>query len=115
MNQKFPILLNCVAAILGAIGQYCYKKGATKTELWFLNSWTFGGIAAFCVVMALFSISYKMGGRISVVYPFYATTFLWGTLLGVLVEREPWQPIYVLGLGLILSGVTVIAWASGKV
>lgn len=115
-SQKIPILLNCLAAIAGAAGQYLYKKGGVKaaaTGVGF-NAWVIAGILMFCIVMALFVFSYKLGGRISVVYPFYATTFFWGILIGVLIEKEPWHPLYAAGLALVLGGTALIAWASGS-
>lgn len=67
------------------------------------------GVLMFCGVMLLFVIAYKLGGKISIVYPFYATTFIWGTLIGVFLEKEVLRPPYYLGLGLVLAGLTVIA------
>lgn len=116
MSQKVPILLNCVAAVAGALGQYLYKKGGEKIAQAgsALNLYVISGVFMFCIVMALFVVSYKMGGRISVVYPFYATTFLWGTLIGIGFDGEPWHPALGVGIALVLAGTAVIAWFSGS-
>jgi multidrug transporter EmrE-like cation transporter len=104
-DQKLPILLNLLAAFLGALGQYFYKIGAQKSQLGSIAI----GVALFVGVMALFVLAYRFGGRISVVYPFYATTFVWGAVIGVFLEKEPWSNWNLAGLILILGGLTLIA------
>jgi len=108
-SQKIPILLNCLAALLGAGGQYYYKKGSTLLSERIINFPIIIGIGLFCLVMALFVIAYKLGGKISVVYPFYATTFIWGTLIGIIFEKEPVKMGHFVGLSLLMIGLTIIA------
>lgn len=110
-DQKFPILLNVLAAIAGAGGQYFYKKGGERlTSVPLFQNWPIAvGIFLFCVVMLLFVLAYKNGGRISVVYPFYATTFLWGALIGVLAEKEAFSMSQFAGLALMFAGLALIA------
>lgn len=112
-EQLIPILLNLFAAILGAFGQYFYKKGGQILALEgrFFNFPTVIGILLFCGVMALFVVGYKLGGKISVVYPFYATTFIWGSLIGVLLEKENYNMLSVAGLILVVLGVSLVAVA----
>ncbi len=113
-DQKIPILLNLVAALMGAFGQYYYKKGGQILAAGgsFLNWPTAVGVLLFCVVMGLFVVAYKMGGQISVVYPFYATTFVWGALIGVFLEKEILRPLSFAGLALVVVGVATMAIAS---
>ncbi|MBY0384254.1 hypothetical protein K2X05_03770, partial [bacterium] len=108
-NQKIPILLNCIAAFLGALGQYYYKKGSALLSEQPINGSLIGGVLLFCIVMVLFVVAYKMGGKISVVYPFYATTFVWGTFIGVYFEKEVVRKGHFVGLALLLAGLVVIA------
>ena len=113
-GQKIPIVLYLVAAVLGAFGQYYYKKGGqilAETGS-FLNIPTIVGVVLFCLVMVLFVISYKMGGQISVVYPFYATTFVWGVVIGHFLEKEPIKLSSLVGLAFVLVGVSLMAWSS---
>lgn len=112
-NQTLPIILNLFAAILGAAGQYFYKKGGVQFSQGgsFLNVQTIVGIVLFTLVMACFVLGYKMGGKISVVYPFYATTFLWGTLIGVLIEKENFNYQSAVGIAFIFIGLIVLAYA----
>lgn len=115
-DQKIPILLNLLAALLGAFGQYYYKKGGQilASTGKFLNLPTIVGILLFCGVMALFVVGYKLGGKISVVYPFYATTFIWGYLIGVFFEKEGFSAIGSAGLVLVVAGVSLMAWSLGN-
>jgi multidrug transporter EmrE-like cation transporter len=116
MSQTYPMFLHFLAGAFGAIGQYFYKKGGLRMSslpLW-QNGWLFAGIASFCLVMIFFVISYKAGGKISVVYPVYATTFLWGALLGHYLDGEPLAAATWLGMILILAGVAAIGFGATR-
>ena len=110
-NQVVPILLNLLAGLIGAFGQYAYKKGSLKlSEVPILQNYSIWiGVFLFCIVMVLFVMGYKMGGRISVVYPYYATTFIWGALIGKFLEREPMNTSIIGGTLLIIAGLIWIA------
>jgi drug/metabolite transporter (DMT)-like permease len=110
-SQTVPILLNLLAAVIGAIGQWLYKKGGTLIgEIpWHKNWYLFSGMILFCGVMVLFVIAFKMGGRLSVVYPVYATTFIWGTMIAVGWDGEPWAWGQLVGLLLVVVGVSMVA------
>ncbi len=116
-EQQIPILLNLAAAFAGALGQYFYKKGGeiiAQGGSW-LNPQVLVGVLLFCGVMVCFVFGYKLGGKISVVYPFYATTFIWGALIGILLEKEPWHPLLLIGLIMVVAGVSLMAISMEKV
>ena len=110
-SQTVPVLLNLLAAIVGALGQYLYKLGGLRLgqiPLW--KNWPlFTGMALFCLVMGLFVLGFKMGGRLSVTYPAYASTFAWGFVLAAFVDHEPWSFVQLFGLIVILVGVVLVA------
>ncbi len=110
-SQTLPIILNLIAAFFGALGQYFYKIGGQKLGQvpLYKNLPLIGGILMFCAVMGLFVAAYKAGGRINIVYPFYATTFAWGALIGVFVDREPWNTSQVVGLAIMMVGLIILA------
>jgi drug/metabolite transporter (DMT)-like permease len=110
-SQTLPIILNLVAAFFGAIGQYFYKQGGKRlgTEPLYQNWPLLVGMILFCGIMVLFVWAFKMGGRLSVVYPVYATTFVWGTLLAIWAEKEPYSLAQLVGVGIVFVGVSVIA------
>lgn len=112
MSQTMPIILNIIAAFIGAFGQYYYKVGANRLKIdpWFHN-WQIGlGMILFIGVMVLFIASFKMGGRLSVTYPVYASTFIIGTALGVFWDKEPWSAMQLVGVLLVFLGITVVAY-----
>ena len=115
-SQLVPILLNLVAAVLGASGQYLYKMGAGRlSTIPLYRNWPiFVGMFLFCVVMVLFVVAFRLGGRMSVVYPIYATTFVWGTLIAIQFDHEPYSWVQLAGVGVILAGVAMIAWGSPR-
>ena len=110
-SQTIPVLLNLLAAVVGAVGQYLYKIGGNRLgqEPFFKNWPLFTGMILFCGVMVLFVWAFKLGGRLSVVYPVYATTFLWGTLLAVWLEKEPYSVMQLAGVGVVVAGVAMVA------
>lgn len=115
-HQGIPILLNLLAAILGALGQWLYKMGGLKwNEIPVYKNWyLLSGMILFCLVMVLFVVAFKLGGRLSVVYPVYATTFIWGTILALYIDKEPWAWGQILGIFLVIAGVAMVAILSPK-
>jgi drug/metabolite transporter (DMT)-like permease len=111
-DQMIPAILYIIAAFIGAIGQYAYKLGGNKmgTIPVYMNFPLIIGILLFCLVMVLFVVSFKLGGRLSVVYPFYATTFIWGTLLGVFLDKEPVTPAQIFCILLVVLGSGGVAF-----
>ena len=113
-SQTIPILLNLVAAVLGAFGQYLFKLGSGRlgvVPLW--KNWPLlAGVLIFCAVMFCFVSGFRLGGRLSVTYPIYATTFVWGFLNAVLINREAWTLLQLSGILVILLGVTLVALGS---
>lgn len=110
-SQTLPIILNLIAAVVGAVGQWLYKMGANQLgHIPLFKNWQlFVGMILFCLVMGLFIFAFKLGGRLSVVYPVYATTFVWGMLIAINIDHEPWAKTQVLGVGLVVLGVSAIA------
>ncbi|MFP5386262.1 MAG: hypothetical protein ACLGHN_09310 [Bacteriovoracia bacterium] len=109
-NQIVPILLNLLASFLGAVGQWLYKVGAKDLKempIW-KNLPFIGGMAMFMLVMVLFMVAFRLGGRISVTFPVYALTFVWGTMIGVLVDKEPFGALQGIGICLVFIGVAMV-------
>lgn len=115
-NQTLPIILYLLAAIAGAFGQYFYKLGGAQITAipLYRNVSLFAGISLFCIVMALFVAAFRLGAQMSVVYPVYATTFIWGMLIAVFIGKEPWSLLQLLGVTTIVGGVILIALGGNK-
>lgn len=95
------------AAILGAAGQYLYKAGADRaqTAVQYLNVRILGGVACYVGVMVLFVAAFKRGGSMSVLYPLYASTFIWGALIAWWAFGTPVRPVHAAGMALLVGGM----------
>ena len=102
------IILFVIAAVLGAAGQFLYKSGAARITAspWsFLNLWLLGGVLCYVAVMVLFVAAFKRGGELSVLYPIYASTFIWAALISLVAYGTPIKPINVAGMVLLVAGM----------
>jgi multidrug transporter EmrE-like cation transporter len=101
-----------VAAAFGALGQYFYKTGAelasTSWTGYLLNLRLAAGVVCYILVMVLFVAAFRRGGAMSVLYPIYASTFVWGAIIALLAFGEPIRPINVLGMGLLILSMCLM-------
>ena len=102
------IVMFLLAALVGAVGQVLYKSGAEQTTASWMsylkNPLLLGGIICYVLVMVLFVAAFKRGGAMSVLYPLYATTFIWGSLIAWWAYHEPIRAVNVAGMLLLIAG-----------
>jgi uncharacterized membrane protein len=112
MNEKTPllsILMFLAAALLGALGAYLYKSGAeAATGTW--NSYVFnprilGGLACYASVMVLFVAAFRVGGALTVLYPIYASTFVFGAIIAWQAYGTPIKLPNLIGMVLLFAGM----------
>ncbi|NOY30620.1 MAG: hypothetical protein GXP28_10770 [Planctomycetes bacterium] len=100
------------AALLGAVGQYLYKSGADAAGggwyTYVANPRLAGGVFCYVAVMVLFVVAFKQGGSLAVLYPIYASTFIWAALIAWRVYRTPITATNVFGMGLLLVGMYLL-------
>lgn len=97
-----------LAAVLGAVGQFLYKSGSDETTgsfSSFLNLRLLGGVVCYIAVMVLFVAAFKRGGQLSVLYPIYASTFIWAALISLAAYGTPIKPVNVAGMALLVAGM----------
>jgi multidrug transporter EmrE-like cation transporter len=103
------VFMFVIAAFLGALGQFLYKSGADRAggsiASYFLNVRLLGGVVCYVAVMVLFVAAFKRGGALTVLYPIYATTFIWAALIGWMVYGTPIRPINIGGMALLIAGM----------
>lgn len=108
-TPPLSIAMFIVAAFLGAVGQYLYKSGADaaggSVASYLLNPRLLGGVVCYVLVMVLFVAGFKKGGAMTVLYPIYATTFIWGALIGLLAYGTPIKPVNIAGMLLLVLGI----------
>jgi len=108
-TPAISVVFFLTAALLGALGQYLYKSGADLASgtlsSYIVNPRLLGGVICYAAVMVLFVAAFKKGGALTVLYPIYATTFIWAALLALIVYGTPIKPINVAGMGLLVVGM----------
>ena len=62
------------------------------------------GVACYIGVMVLFVAAFKRGGAMSVLYPIYASTFIWGAIARLAFD-EPVRPINIVGMLVLIAGM----------
>lgn len=111
------IICVLIASVLGAIGQFLFKLAATRggaAPLGFLwTPWALIGLSCYIAVMMLFSLAFQRGGTVQVLYPIYATTFIWAAAMAWAIYGQPIRPIHVAGMILLIVGI--ICMSAGKV
>ena len=117
MLTRTPILsISSVlgAAILGAVGQFLFQHGARHGKAGILgfvtNPFILTGMAGYIAVMALFAYAFKIGGTVRVLYPLYASTFIWAALIAWLRYNQAIQPIHAVGMVLLMVGMICMSW-----
>ena len=109
-----PIVCVLVASILGAVGQFLFQVGAKQGKggiVGFItNPFILLGMGGYIAVMVLFTQAFKLGGTVRVLYPLYATTFIWAALIAWLQYDQAIQPIHVAGMILLIVGMICMSW-----
>jgi len=108
------IFLVAGASFLGAAGQFLFKAGSARAEMSvtaFLTSpFIIGGMVSYVAVMVMFTTAFRMGGSVRVLYPIYASTFIWAALGAYILYSEPIRPVHVGGMVLLVGGILCMSW-----
>ena len=98
-----------LASLLGAFGQFLYKSGAEQASegilSYVLNIRILVVVGCYIAVMVLFVAAFKKGGSLTVLYPVYATTFIWAALIAVFAYGTPIKPVNIGGMAFIVVGM----------
>lgn len=115
MFQTPLVSIGCVlvAAMLGAAGQFLFKLAASRggDSPWgfLLTPWALLGLGCYLSVMVLFSHAFQRGGTVPVLYPIYATTFIWAAALAWAIDKQPIRPIHLAGMLLLMAGIVCMS------
>lgn len=108
-TPAISIAMFVAAALFGAIGQYLYKSGADVASgtiaSYVLNPRLLGGVFCYIAVMVLFVAAFRKGGALTVLYPVYATTFIWAAVIALYAYGTPIKAINVTGMVLLIAGM----------
>jgi multidrug transporter EmrE-like cation transporter len=103
--------------ILGAAAQILFKTGANQlvhpTLMAVLMNWPLlGGLSLYGVSTVLLVLALK-DGELSLLYPVIALTYVWVTVLSLLIFHDRVNPIKLTGVGIIVIGVAVLGRRQG--
>lgn len=108
-TPAISIFMFVAAALFGAVGQYLYKSGADAASgtisSYLLNPRLLGGVVCYIAVMVLFVAAFKKGGALTVLYPVYATTFIWAALIALYAYGTPIKTVNIAGMALLVTGM----------
>ena len=115
-THPLSIGLMLAAAVCGAAGSFLYKTGAAEVGAgmagYLANLRLIGGVACYTAVMVLFVAAFRNGGALTVLYPVYATTFIFAAVIGLVAFGTPIRPINLAGMGLLVSGIYLMGRTS---
>jgi multidrug transporter EmrE-like cation transporter len=110
-RRKSIALVFC-CTILGAAAQILLKTGANQlvhlsllamlTNVALLGGLSFYGVSTVLLVLAL------KDGELSLLYPVIALTYVWVTLLSLMIFHDRINPVKLAGIATIVLGVAVM-------
>jgi drug/metabolite transporter (DMT)-like permease len=110
-KKHLAIIFVIISTFFTAIGQLMYKIGVNNFSLERI-------IFASLVIIAIGMVSYIIGvvlllfafkrEKLSLLYPFYALSFVWVALLSIFVLSETMTLLNWLGIATIVGGVTLV-------
>ncbi|MBR9701526.1 EamA family transporter [Candidatus Pacearchaeota archaeon] len=105
------ILIVLFCALLGATGQIFFKIASKNFSfnpiLWFTNIPLIVGVFLYGLSAVLFVWSLKHG-EISIIYPIFATTYIWVSIFAHFYLGESFSGLKIGGIFLIILGIFLI-------
>jgi multidrug transporter EmrE-like cation transporter len=115
-RRSVLLVFGCTA--LGAAAQIFMKFGANRlahpglmgmaTNLPLLCGLVLYGLSTVLLVLAL------KDGELSLLYPVIALTYVWVTVLSLLLLHDKPDPYKLTGIAIIVAGVSVLGWKGKK-
>ena len=116
-QQRRSILLIACCTILGAGAQILIKKGAgdlganpsmlQAALAILLTPWLFAGYSLYGISLILLVLALRHG-QLSLLYPMFAMTYVWVTILSMVVFHESMNAFKVAGIATIVAGIAVL-------
>jgi uncharacterized membrane protein len=110
------VIMILAASLCGASGSYLYKTGAAAaggTVMSYLaNFRLLAGVLCYIAVMILFVAAFRKGGALTVLYPVYATTFIFAAIISLFAFGTPIRPTNLAGMTLLVTGIYLMGKTS---
>jgi len=117
MLMKTPVLAIgsvLIASVLGAIAPFLFEHGSKQLQGrivdFVTNPYIIAGMATYLTVMVFFTYAFRLGGTVRVLYPIYATTFIWAAVFAWLRHGTPVEPVHMGGMALLMAGIVCMSW-----
>src|SRR5207302_3404949 len=111
-TSPLAIVLFVIAAFLGALGQFYYKSGAERASntlaSYIFNARLLAGVVCYVAVVVLFVAAFKRGGALTVLYPIYASTFIFAAIIAWFAYGTPIRPVHFAGFALLIAGMYLL-------
>ena len=105
-------LLTASSAFIGSIGQIEFKRGSEtlrfNIQALITNYHLLAGLSLYALSTLIYIYALSKG-RLSIIYPIIATSYIWTTLFARMFLNEPVNPTNWAGIALILLGVTLVS------
>ncbi len=115
MNIYLVILLTLIAAVFTSFSQLLFKKGLSKrldsikdVILTIANRYIFIGLCGYVVSFLLYLYALS-GSQLSVVFPIFASSFIFVTIISAVTLKERISAVRALGIIMIFIGITIVA------
>lgn len=114
MNIYEVILLTLFAALVSSFAQLEFKKSvgriSTLRHVAALasNKGVWIGVVGYVASLAIYLFALS-GSGLSFVYPLFASSFIFVTLLSALVLKEKVTPLRITGILIIFIGISIVA------
>ena len=109
--EIFPLVLVLIASLIAAVAAMFIKKGSARLSrkaFRNLKNWhvIFGGLLYF--IGSIFFVIAIKHGELSIIYPIFATQYIWVSLLALLFLKERMNICKWLGVIFIVVGAFLI-------
>lgn len=115
-KRRRSVLIVVACTFIGALAQVLIKFGAARLEhanfiATAISIFTVPTLfAGYCLygVFAVLLVYALRDAELSIVYPVIALTYVWVSILSVLVFHEAMSPLKTVGVAIIVAGVAVL-------
>lgn len=112
-TKSWAVILIILTTFLISISQVLWKKGADILEFnltsILTNYYIIGGLILYAFITLLILIAYK-GGDVNVLNPLIATSYIWTTILSVILFNDILNILKVFGISIIILGVGLVGY-----
>lgn len=116
-TKLWAILLVIFSTFLISISHVLWKFGANTLKFNLIsiitNYYIMGGLALYAFITLLILIAYK-GGEVSVLNPIIATSYIWTTILSIIIFADIINSSKVIGIFIVIIGVSLVGYGGNN-